>query len=491
LWVIGDPKAEEALLHKLAQPASQGQSAWYERNRIICALGTCGTKQGGAAVFAYLRSEPKISTNVPREAICPLVQRGMLNQAQLIEIVQDHSASIQGRNTSMVALAILDGPSNRDLFREIIDQAEDETLRGYAVRMLGMAQDHTCTVERHNCLRTTQDAFVAAQAARALGRLNARQAVSDIEQALEEFVATGHAVDFIKALNYLRQPSSLPVLRDALQRNRFLHGRAEIIEALGAFLPDPQAKKEILRQLEAWGGGRIDVGEQRPPIRALARHDPNLLLTSIKNLYHTGQLDNSAREELTYWIPSLARQDRVEMTVLLEIIKLLVCDQYLPVREQMAQQFSRIHPALCLQICTELRHRPDAWEQACAVYTLGFWQSDEREIQSARYAEPFLIRHAADAALEIRHRRHALQQLAEQYRSTNNLARLSAYLAIKEQGDEQTMWTLRETVQETDLAHTFLQQLASEVHDRLRDERRKRADEERRLLNAAGTVRFN
>jgi RNA polymerase-interacting CarD/CdnL/TRCF family regulator len=84
-----------------------------------------------------------------------------------------------------------------------------------------------------------------------------------------------------------------------------------------------------------------------------------------------------------------------------------------------------------------------------------------------------------------------LQQLAEQYRSTNNLARLSAYLAIKEQGDEQTMWTLRETVQETDLAHTFLQQLASEVHDRLRDERRKRADEERRLLNAAGTVRFN
>ena len=262
---------------------------------------------------------------------------------------------------------------------------------------------------------------------------------------------------------------------NTLQRSRFRHGSAEIIEALGAFLPDAQAKAEILRQLEAWGGGRIDVGEQRPPIRALARHDPNLLLTSIKKLYHAGRLDNSAREELTHWIPPLARQDRVEKTDLLEIIKLLVSDHYLPVREQMAQQFSRIDATLCLQIYNELRQTPNDWEQACAVYTLGFWESDEREIQSARYARAFLIRYAGDAALEIRRRRHGLQQLVEQYRSANDPTRLSAYLAIKEQGDEQTIWALHDAVHET-VCPYFLRQLASDVNDRLRNERRKRAD---------------
>jgi hypothetical protein len=255
LWVIGDPKAEEALLHKLEQPASQGQSAWYERNRIIRALGTCGTKRGGAAVLAYLRSEPKISTNIPQEAIYPLVQRGVLDPAQLIEIVRDHSASIQGRNTSMVALSILGARGNRDLFREIIAQAEDETLRGYAIRMLGMAQDHTCIVELQGRLRRTRNAFVAAQAAWALAQMNACQAVSDIEQALEEFAATEYAVDFINALKHLRQPSSLPVLRDPLLRSRFLHGSAEIIEALGAFLPDPQANEVMRVHLLPGSGG--------------------------------------------------------------------------------------------------------------------------------------------------------------------------------------------------------------------------------------------
>jgi hypothetical protein len=89
----------------------------------------------------------------------------------------------------------------------------------------------------------------------------------------------------------------------------------------------------------------------------------------------------------------------------------------------------------------------------------------------------------------VKHR--GLQQLVEQYRSANNLTRLSAYLPIKEQGDEQTIWALHEAVHETDLAHTFLRQLAGDVNGRLRSGRRKRADEEQRLLAAAGIVRFN
>jgi HEAT repeat protein len=326
LWVIGDPRAEEALFHKFEQPTSQGQSAWFERSRIIRALGTCGRAGAAATILTYLRSEPTISTNIPEEAVCPLVRGGMLNRDQVIEIVRDHSASIQGRITGMMALAILDAAGNRDLFRDIVARAEDETLRGYAIRMLGMAQDHTCIVELQSRLRRTRDAFVAAQAAWALARMNAPQAVSDIEQALEEFADTEHAHNLVNALEQFRHPSSRHVLREALQRSRYSHVRAKIIEALGAFLPDLQAKAEIIASLEAWGGGRFDVSAQCPPIRALARYDPDLLLKYTKTLSDAGRLDRSAREELALWIPFLAKQQQIEKTALVEIIKRLICD---------------------------------------------------------------------------------------------------------------------------------------------------------------------
>jgi hypothetical protein len=251
----------------------------------------------------------------------------MLNRDQVIEIVRDHSASIEGRITGMMALAILDAAGNRDLFGDIIARAEDETLRGYAIRMLGMAQDHACIAELQRCLRRTRDAFVAAQAAWALARMNAPQAVSDIEQALEEFADTEHAHDLVNALEQFRQPSSRHVLRKVLQRSRSFHVRAKIIEALGAFLPDLQAKEEIIKSLESWGGGHIDVSAQCPSIRALARYDPDLLLKYAKTLSDAGRLDRSAREALSSWIPFLAKQEQVDKPALREIIKRLVCDR--------------------------------------------------------------------------------------------------------------------------------------------------------------------
>jgi HEAT repeat protein len=329
------------------------------------ALGTCGTERGAEAVLVYLRSEPTISTSLPGEAIWPLLQRGVLTRERLIKIVQHTKASIQGRTAAIMALGILDAPRNKALCHEIIDQVEDETLRAYAVRMLGMAQDGASIAKLQLLLRQTKNAFVAEQAALALARLNAHQAVSDIECALEEFAETEHAVDLVNALERLRRPSSLPVLREALQRSRFLDIRAEIIEALGAFLPDQDAKQIILKQLETWMGGNIDLGEQCPAIRALARYDPNLLLDLVKNLYDVGRLDRSAREELARLIPYLVKKDGVERTALFEIIKRLICDQDLPVRERTAQTFGRIDPTFCVEIYNELRHGVIGESKAC------------------------------------------------------------------------------------------------------------------------------
>jgi len=66
------------------------------------------------------------------------------------------------------------------------------------------------------------------------------------------------------------------------------------------------------------------------------------------------------------------------------------------------------------------------------------------EIKPARFAEAFLLRYAADTALEMQYRRRALRGLVQQYTSGDGLARLAAYLAIQEQGDKQTIRRLRE-----------------------------------------------
>lgn len=488
LWVAGDSQAEAALLRKLEQPPSQDSSAWLLQSRIIRALGTCGTERGTNAVLDYLRSEPTVTITLPEEAIFPLVQRRMLNRRQLRELVQEVDASIQGRITGLTTLGIMDAQGNKDLFRAILHQSEDETLRGYAVRMLGVAYDKSSVPQLRQLLRETNDAFVAEQTAWALSRLNAYQAIGEIEQAFSEYAHTENAFGLITALANFKKPSSLQVLKDALPRSRFVH---VIIETLGAFLSDAEAKQIILERLETWRGGNIDLGEQCPPIRALARHDPNLLLKRVLKLYGDGRLDRSAREELARLIPILAKGDSAERTALLAILKLLVCDQYLPVREQTAQAFSRIDSTLCLQLYNELRHVSDPWEQACAVNTLGFWGNNESEIQSDRHADALLIRRAGDAALEMLRRRCALQHLVDQYCSTNNMARLSAYLALKEQGDEQTIWALHRAVQWNEPARVFLRQLEKGVKQRLRDERRKRADDEQKFLSAPGTVWFN
>jgi HEAT repeat protein len=386
---------------------------------------------------------------------------------------------------------MLNAPAHKDLFLEIIAQSEDTVLQAYAARMAGFAQDSTLVPSLVHLLRRADDAFVAEQAAEALARLDARQMVRDIEQALEEFAETERASGFITALAHFREPSSTRVLIDALERNRSLHVHHEVIEALGAFLTDRRARQIVLERLETWRGGNMDMGEQCPAIRALARHDPQFLLQRVCQLYDAGRLDRSARQELALWIPHLTQAVGADGAALLEFLRRLVCDRYLPVRERVGQSLGRVELALCHQVYEELCNTPDEWCQACAVYSLGFWNSDEGEIQSARYADAFLIRHAADAALEMRHRRHALQRLVKQYGAADGVARLAAYLSIKEHGDEQAIWALRETVHEDDLARTFLRQLIDDVTKQLEEDRRKRGDEEQKLLDSVGAIRFD
>jgi HEAT repeat protein len=490
LWIVGDARAEEALLGKIEQPAAEGQRVWYERNSVIRALGTCGTERGAAAVLNYLRTQKEISIYFPEETLCPLVRRGLLLPDELFRIVRDSNISVQGRTCSLVALGILDSPAYRDLFAGISgSDEEDEILQRYAVRMLGFTKDSSVIPALHRLLRTSSRQSIKSQAAEALGRLNARQTVHDIERALEDSYASG----FVNALASFQEESSLSLLINGLRTASHEH-RAAYLAAIGSFSHYPRGREIIREQFEGWSSSNVSIfDEQSALIEGLARHDPDMLLERFNRHYDSGNVRVSACQRLAQLVPRMFRAEATDKSLLMGAVKRLACDRHVIVREYVTYILERTNPAFCHQLYNELRHAPDSdeWSQACAVNTLGFWSSDIAEIETARHAEDLLVRRAADAALVMRERRQHLQHHIEQYQSRDGLARLAAYLCLKEQGDVSTIRTLYDVTPEQATAHIFLRQLTEQINNRLRNDNRKKEEEEKKLATSRGTIWFD
>ena len=438
----------------------------------------------------YLESENEVGLYIPEECICPLLWRSVLDPAAVVQLARDSQASAPGRSAALIALAISDVSAHKDLFLHMAAEADNPTLRGYAIRMLGFSNDTTVVPMLVTELGSTPHLFVAEQAAEALSRLGARETASAIEQTVLRFASQELSPALIEAMAELGQLSSLPILLELLPRFRFGHFRHELIEALGFFWPDPRAQNGVMEQLRIWRGGNYDSGDQQPAIRALAYADPDALVQHAIRLYGAGRLDRSARSELTRHVSGIVTKCSRNSDVL-GLLRLLATDSYLPVREELGQRLGRLDPSVCQTLYEEMSGAASPWERACAVHMLGFWDSDPGSIESARFAPEFVVRYAGDVAAKARSRRLALQSLVERYNVSDGVGRVAAYLALQEQGDEQSVWLLDEKVHEDSTPHIFLRQLAGDIQNKIRDQRRERAREEEELLKDAGTVRFD
>jgi hypothetical protein len=386
---------------------------------------------------------------------------------------------------------VLDASLYKELFLRVLSQAEDQTLRGYAARMLGFSKDVTVVPHLQQLLSDDQS-FVAEQAAWSLARLDACHTIRDIEEAFHRFLGAKHRSGFIYALAHFHQPGSLPVIIAALESKHHAFD-GDLIRACGAFLPDPAAEQIIVERLETWEGGHHDSGNQLASIRALAEYAPNLLLARVRKLYDQGHLYESTREELSRWIPHLSCQPGVDKQLLLEIVALLISDLYFPVRDLAGQALGLIDPQMCLQVYENISQVADetGWKQASAIYSLGYWDSDESKIHAARFDTEFIVRYAADAALQIHYKRTSLKNLVEMYRSTDGRMRLAAYLALKEQGNEQVIALLNETITDVEPAKIFLRQLTHSISERGKKDRKDRWNEEKKILTSTGVAWFD
>lgn len=492
LWVVADGRAEQGLINRLEHLLAQTDTPCYSFLPVVRALGTCGTHRCLPVLFNYLKNATELERRVPEQCLYPLAQRGQIAPEHLIEWANNSHAQSNGRVAALITLGMLNASQYGNLFDTLLYSADDSLVLGYAAKMAGIAGNSTSIPHLSRLLRTTEDAFTANHIVGALTELDATDTVPLIENIFENnYAETEHTLDFINALEYFHQPSSLPLLLAVLEKARNGNTEYAIINALGAFLPDPLAMVKIMEWLETWHGANFDAGQQRIAAQTLARYSPPLLVEQANRLYANGRLYPSTRREIARWLPYLAKHIESNHSELVILVKRVLSDTDFVVREVGGIGLVYVDQGFCTQIYNAMSTASDNWMQACAVRMLGFWGNHESHLKGFRYAEECQTRYFADVALAKSTTRHKLAPLAQMYQSDDGLTRLSAYLAIQRHGNSQTIRTLSSEIHQENIAYLFLDQLSSDVYKRIEKERKDEAKKEEKVLTSAGTVYYD
>lgn len=486
LWVVGDTASEDDLLVALNdfnRPSAQADRPMPEEYDVLRALGTCCTERGAQAIIHFIRENPNLSIYLPEEVLCTLVRRTVLDVDTLERMAQDSMGTHEYiRRACVLALGFLDAPRFTPVFLHAVASESDEQARGFAASFLGEATtDRSRVVEALRALLITDSAFLAERATQSLVRLGERESLGLIESTIERFGRADTASGLLRAVARFRTPSTLMLLeklRIKTRAHHYLHTEEEIIAAFGEFYrTHTQAREVVDAQLEH-SGSAFDSGKQRVAVRVLATHNPNSLLQRVIRLYDEDRFDSSACMALINNAPRLSRSGRVDQTLLVEIMKRLLCEEDLTIREWAGESLQFVAASLRPRIYEELRAMDSEWAQGCAVYSLGFWDSNEEIIKSARFDASSVVRHLAYTAASLRSKRPALRKIARAFRTSRGVPRLSAYLGLVDQAPDSLVDTLYRDIKKDDPAQIYLRELEEAVERRVKEDRKKRLKEE-------------
>jgi hypothetical protein len=362
-------------------------------------------------------------------------------------------------------------------------------MQKHGARLLGFTKDPSVGGTLINLLRTSNHASVKSEAAEALARLGVRHAVHNIEQVLQDEPASG----YIKALADFREPSSLQLILEGVNKGpgQFYD---DYLEALGAFCRLPQGREAVEAQINDWPRAKLSLfDDQTPLVVGLLRYEPSALLTQACRLLDNGQFTTRARAELAKWIPFLSRRTDVDKALLMQVVKILVCDHRVTIRELAIQSLRQVGVRFCRQLYADVTSSNNTreWDRACAVQVKAIYEDDLKQIESARYDKEFLVRRAADEALVHISRRAELSKHIEQFITSEGLEKMSAYLCLEQQGDMSTLQLLDKRCRLGSLSFTFLRSLTSSITNRLEKEYKDRQEKEDKLDQSRGTIWFD
>ena len=493
LWVAGDVAAEEALLSRVSTIRAEhksGEDPVLELYHVLRALGTCGTKRGAEMVVDTVLWNYRLDIDLSKDVLAVLLRRNVLDPNRLVSLAENGATNQYARNFFIDALGYFDAAAYGDFFGRMLAHEEEETTIK-AAYCLGYSDGSNAIPLLRELLKKTKSAAIAETAAGSLRRLKDSGAAAEILMSIERF-SPAHRAGLIREAARLQDVSVVKYLKDTTRSKEWTGSeRGDLLAAVGEFYDEPWAQTIVEEWLENTRIG-FDTGQQRWAFSVLAKHDPDGLLRHARRLYDENDLEDSARSRLVVLLARLLRSGTYNFGLVLPLLKRLLCDQDLWVRESIAEDLIYLTPAQAWQIYTELSSMGPDWAQACGVYSLGFWDSDASEIERMRYSPIPMVRFFADRALTIRRKRVQLRELAYSFVSTEGVARVSSYLALVQEGSEQDLHYIDEMVETEDVIAVFLphmQTLVQAVVKRRREELTK--NEEELFCKSSRKVVFN
>ncbi len=467
--------------------SSWDHTIWIRLDNLVKALGTCGTRRCVSEVLDYLRVNPMHTVDLYREAIVPLLNRGVLTTADLLSIADDTQAQSSGRITCLLALHEADCQESSGQLERLALDPTDAGVQEIALRVLSLSDADAARITIRAAYDKTPHDVVRAEAAESLGRLGDVEFVERLEvDLIDRYISTQYADRYVIGLTALGNPSSIPTILRCLHVNRFINVQHTIVSCLGTFLSDKRVQAVLDDYLSRWLGPSTDYGEQSLPLNLLAATDPQALVERALDLYRLGVLADSARETLARivgWLePNL---DLMREPQFLELMKRLTSDVDLSVREIAGTALSSMSPEFCSHLFDALWQEESEWSRSCATRTLAYWGNKET-LLNARQHEDLLVRHAAGVALELRERSAITRDAMQDFTTLAGVERLVQYYLIREHGDEQAVRCL--LTSNEPIISLYRADLIDSLIERLKDEREKRADEEKKMLQERGSV---
>jgi|GEM_PF-1303355 len=483
LWISGDVAAEEALLNKLRSirtAEANSESPTPELYHVIRALGTCGTARGADEVVDTIVWNPRIDPDFSSDVLRVLLQRGLVNTNRLMALAKDPKTNEYARNFFVEGLGFFDAPSFGSLFEKTVLD-DNEEVRINSANFLGWSREPNVAALLVHLLETTDSVSVAEASASSLVRLKFSAASGQIIKAIERF-GPKRGAGLIRAAARLKDPSIVKYLKGTTRHNEWTPWeRGDLLEAVGEFYDESWARTILDDWLENTRVG-YDTAQQRWAFGVLANCDPNKLLIEATRLYDQDGLESSARTRLATLLRKLIRSHRCNPSLLLPFLKRLTCDEDLWMRESVGEDLIYLDRKDRLTLYEELKGMSNEWGQACGVHSLGFWDSDEKEIRRMTYSAVGMIRYFADRALAMRLKRPALHELSNSFLGSDGAARVSSYLALVEHGNEQFLYYIDERREPEDPISLFLPHMQAAVQARAKTRQEKLMKKEAELF---------
>lgn len=504
-WIIGDERAEDYLLYKFdetiaANKTANEQHKKYLMSDICRALGVCGTSRTAQRILSFLAEDAEgITINFPVQTLLPLLIRKVVEPSALAELAANENNNWVGRAISVEALTRYDAAGYTDLFCKLVLERKNNPapLVRDAVIALGATGSLLAIKPLREVLRDeTVNGETKGYAARALSlALDAKIALPDIEEAFLE-LKTYDQISvklFVNALTHFGEQTSIKALKQL--ENAPPDVSRYIAEALSAIAKGEENDKETIEKLEKSIGERVAFFDRQSyVVRGMLRNPQNHLLTILSEHLEKDRLNQNSRWQISNFLPRLASNSLLDRNLVLRIAARIVCDWEPSLRYNILSVLSFLDKEFCREIYNLLITDATAneWTRACAVESLGYWDSDESELQNQRYDKDLLVRRGADLGLAQKAKREKLNYHLEKFQNEKNgLARLSTFICLLENGDLETVRWLAQDSGEESLQAIYASHLKTKISERLdRAQSNLRSEQEKRLRER-GTISFD